>query len=201
MVFSQGRCHREVRRSGPRQLLCHLLGSFALVYLLAAQGQVLWPEEEQRLRVGEKLFPACLTADQNLGEKVTLDGDLLILVVHRGAAEFAQEVASRLLLVERIGGRRLRVRIIEADAVADYRDSRVAGLFLVTPGAGNGLLASWGEHLGALVFSPFVGDVEQGAVAGVHVSDRILPFVNPVQARRAGIRFKPFFLKVAKPYE
>jgi hypothetical protein len=43
--------------------------------------------------------------------------------------------------------------------------------------------------------------VEEGAVAGIYVADRILPQVNLAQARRARLRFKSFFLEVARPYE
>jgi hypothetical protein len=159
---------------------------------------VLWPEEEQRLHVGQKLFAACLAADQDLGRKVTAEGDILVLVVHAGMPHLADQVTGDLRMVERVAGRRLRVQVIEASQVAGYRGPPVAGLFVATPGSGDGLLAVWGKRLGALVFSPFAGDVERGAVAGIYVSDRILPFVNLTQARNAGVRFKPFFLQVAK---
>ncbi len=183
---------------GGRRWLQRLLGLCALIHLLAAHSQVLWPEEEQRLHVGQKLFAACLTADEDLGRKVTAEGEILVLVVHAGMPDLAGQVAGELLAVERVAGRRLRVQIIEATQVAGYRGPPVAGLFVATPGAGDGLLADWGERLGALVFSPFAGDVERGAVAGIFVSDRILPLVNLNQARNAGVRFKPFFLRVAK---
>jgi hypothetical protein len=200
-ISDSQRPHRSGSRRAAARAVCSLWGLCAILHLIAAAAQDLWPEEEQRLRVGEKLFAAFLTADQNLAQKLTPSGDVLVLVAHEDADELARKVAARLLLVKRIGGLELRTRVIEADRVSDYRGPRAAAVFLVTPRFGADRLASWGERLGALVFSPFAGDVERGAVAGVYVSDRILPFVNLPQARRAGVRFKPFFLKVAKSYE
>lgn len=199
-ISDSRRSHRTGRGRAP-PALCGLWGICAIFHLTMALAQGLWPEAEQRLHVGEKLFPAFLTADQNLPQKLTPSGDVLVLVAHQDAEKLARKVADRLLLVERVRGLELQARVIEADRVADYRGPRAAAVFLVTPGTGTEGLANWGERLEALVFSPFAGDVELGAVAGIYVSDRILPFVNLPQARRAGVSFKPFFLKVAKSYD
>lgn len=161
----------------------------------------LWPEQEQRVHVGTKLFPACLSADQDLADKTTPEGELRLLVVHRDALEDAKEVAEALQRVGSAAGLPLRVEILQGGAVARYSGGRVAGIFLATPNADEGQLPAWPGRFHALVFSPFLGDVERGAVAGLQVTDRILPAVNLPQAARAGVRFKPFFLKVAKIYD
>ena len=77
----------------------------------------------------------------------------------------------------------------------------MAGVFVASVAVGGARLQAWSERLQTLVFSPFAGDLEAGAVAGLYVADRVLPFINAPQARRAGLRFKPFFLKVARQYE
>ena len=178
-----------------------LIGLVLVCCLFPAYPQVLWPEDEQRLHVGLKLLPAFLAADQDLAAKATPEGRILVLVVHRDAPESALDVVAELRRVEKIGELPIKVEIIRTDQLASYQGTRVAGIFLSTPDAGGQDLESWAERFHALVFSPFVGDVERGAVAGIYVAERILPYVNPDQAQRAGIRFKPFFLKVAKPYE
>jgi hypothetical protein len=52
-----------------------------------------------------------------------------------------------------------------------------------------------------VVFSPFRSDVSKGVLGGLHVSDRILPHINMATLRASGLRFKPFFLEVAKRHE
>jgi hypothetical protein len=52
-----------------------------------------------------------------------------------------------------------------------------------------------------IVFSPFKGDVGAGATAGVFISDRMLPLINPQALHTARIRLQPFLLEVAKTRE
>jgi hypothetical protein len=165
-----------------------------------AWNKPLWQEEEQRFRVGLKLFPAVLGAVEDLEDKRTSGGTLEIRVVYEGADTVAREAAAALRGIGRIREIPLNVQTLSADAL-DAEDSLLGGIFVASVDVGDKRLRLWSERHRALVFSPFAGDVEAGAVAGIHVADRILPFVNLPRAQRAGVRFKPFFLKVARRYE
>ena len=162
--------------------------------------QALWQEEEQRFRVGLKLFPAVLGAIDDLEDKSAASGKLEIRVVYEGSDSIAREAASALRGMGRIGELPLNVQTLDAVAL-DAEDSQLAGIFVASVDLGGKRLRRWSERHRTLVFSPFAGDVEAGAVAGIHVADRILPFVNLPRAQRAEVRFKPFFLKVARRYE
>jgi hypothetical protein len=162
--------------------------------------QALWQEEEQRFRVGLKLFPAVLGAIDDLEDTRAASGKLEIRVVYEGSDSVAREAASALRGMARIGEFPLNVQTLRASEL-DAEDSRLAGIFVASVDLGGKRLRLWSERHRTLVFSPFAGDVEAGAVAGIHVADRILPFVNLPRARRAEVRFKPFFLKVAHRYE
>ncbi|EGV18351.1 hypothetical protein [Thiocapsa marina] len=180
-----------------------LLATLALCLGLVATGaraQTLWQEEEQRFRVGLKLFPAVLGAVEDLEEKRGTGGKLEIRVAYEGSDRVAREAASALRGIGRIREIPLNVQIMSAEAL-DADDSMLAGIFVASVDIGGKRLRLWSERHRALVFSPFAGDVEAGAVAGIHVADRILPFVNLSRAKRAELRFKPFFLKVARRYE
>jgi hypothetical protein len=180
-----------------------LFAALALCLGLVATGawtQSLWREEEQRFRVGLKLFPAVLGAIEDLEEKRATSGKLEIRIVYEGSDAVAREAASALRGIGRIREIPLNVQTLSAEAL-DSDDSRLAGIFVASVDLGGKRLRLWSERHRALVFSPFAGDVETGAVAGIHVADRILPFVNLPRAQRADVRFKPFFLKVARRYE
>jgi len=175
-----------------------------LVYPLmgpGAQADGLWEDDRQRLNIGLKLFPACLAADQGLADKRDERGRLLVLTLHGDSPRAADTVASDLRGVGEVQGYPLEVAVVPADRLADYRDRKVAAMFLATPGMALASIVAEARGHRALVFSPFPGDVERGAVAGIQVTDRILPYVNLRQAERAQIRFKPFFLRVAASYE
>lgn len=163
-----------------------------------AQG--LWPEENQRLSVGIRLFPACISADMKLAEKRTANGKLRILVLHEQDRLQAGVVADKLQELDQIGGYPLQIDIVSQTSIDQYKNQQIAALFITSPGIQSELFDNWVINHHTLVFSPFAGDVMRGAVAGLHVSDRILPIVNMTQAKRGAISFKPFFLRIAKTY-
>lgn len=173
-----------------------------LLGIFAARGDDpgLWREDAQRLRVGLKIFPAVLGAMEGLDRRTASDGALVILVVHSGPVDGASDVVRGLNAICTIRNLPLRVSAVAPEAV-DQPHGPVAGVFIATVGVDSERLQAWSEGRGALVFSPFAGDVARGAVAGLYVADRVLPEVNLAAARRAGIGFKPFFLKVARHYE
>ncbi|RKT45117.1 hypothetical protein [Thiocapsa rosea] len=181
---------------------CLVVALLLCVGLVATRAwtQSLWQEEEQRFRVGLKLFPAVLGAVEDLEDKRATSGKLEIRVVYEGSDAAAREAASALSGMGRIRELPLNVQTVSAKEL-DAEDSLIAGIFVAGVNVGGKRLSLWSERHRALVFSPFAGDVEAGAVAGIHVADRILPFVNLPRAQRAEVRFKPFFLKVARRYE
>jgi hypothetical protein len=179
-------------------LLCHI------VWPLLGPGagaDTLWEEDRQRLNVGLKLFPACLAADQGLAQRADPQGRLRVLVLHPHSLQRAEEVAADLRAVEWAGQSPLEVTAISLEQLADYQDQRLAAIFVAAPGLPDAVIEQGAAAFRTLLFSPFPGDVERGAVAGIQMSDRILPYVNLRQAARAGIVFKPFFLRIAARHE
>jgi len=180
---------------------CVLWLLLAWVQAVRAADPTLWQEDEQRLRVGLKIFPAVLGAVESLDSRSAADGTLQVLVVYQGSAADAREAVGGLEAVGEVRGRRLRIKALSADALDQYPVTAVGGIFVTSVAVGGARLRAWSERLQTLVFSPFAGDLEAGAVAGLYVADRVLPYINAPQAQRAGVRFKPFFLKVARTYD
>jgi len=135
------------------------------------------------------------------GDETARGQVLKVAVVSEGSAEGADRAASALRAIGQIRGRPLRVVTLDAKDLDTFREGPLSGIFVASPGLSGARLRAWSERLRTLVFSPFRGDVEAGAVAGIHVSDQILPFLNLPQARRAGVRFRAFLLRVAHRYE
>ena len=163
--------------------------------------QSLWYEDQQRLNVGLKLFPAFLDADRNLDHRIGASGELPLLIVHEDQPQAADSAAASLRALATIRGLPIRPEIVTAAQLAQLPNRPVAGIFVATSGIPRALLEQWTRHYQVLVFSPFVGDVERGAVAGIYVSDRILPYLNPAAAQHANLEFTPLFLRIAKRHE
>jgi len=185
----------------PPLLLCLGIWLWGGLHADPASGAPLWQEEEQRLRVGLKIFCAVLGAVEGISDRAAPDGAIEVVVVHKGSADAASQAVLDLQAMGQIQGRPLRLRTLTAKALDNYTEPAPAGIFVASPGVPAERLRAWSERLRTLVFSPFAGDVEAGAVAGLHITDQILPYVNTAQARRAGVRFKAFFLKVARQHD
>lgn len=52
-----------------------------------------------------------------------------------------------------------------------------------------------------ILFSPFAGDVERGATAGISITSRVKPFFNIKTLKRADITINPVLLKLSKRHE
>jgi hypothetical protein len=168
-----------------------------VIWSLSSLAVPLWQEEQQRLRVGLNLFPAVLGAQERLAEQCNADGELEIYVVSRSLDKAAQQAADALKAIGEVQRLSLRVTVLPIEQLRSAREQPIAAIFIATSGLEPQQLRRFSERHRTLVFSPFEGDVSAGAVAGIHVADRILPSINLAQARRAGLSFKPFFLRVA----
>lgn len=188
-------------RERARPLALLLAGLLVVTWLGWAGGAALWEEDRQRLAVGIKLFPACLGALEGLEQKRAPDGRLGVAVVYRDSDQDAREAARALNDVGQVRGLPLAVTLFSVTALETYQGPPLSAIFVASLDLGSQRLKAWSERDRLLVFSPFDGDVEAGAVAGIRVTDRVLPAVNLTQAARAGLRFKPFFLQVAHRYE
>ncbi len=186
---------------GPKPLAILVICLSMGLHIGLALADPLWREEAQRLQVGLKVFPAVLGALEALEARRSSDGSLEVIVAHEGAEETARQAASDLRALGQVRGLPLTVEVLEAAALDKLKAAPIAAVFVASVGISARRLGAWSERLQTLVFSPFAGDVEAGAVAGIHVTDQILPFVNLSQAQRAGVQFKPFLLQVARRHE
>ena len=159
-------------------------------------------QDARRVAVGVNLFPAVLAADKDIGDKRSSKGLLVLLLVHRDDPALVERLAAVLRDKGAIRGIPLSVRIVEVGALLDHPRDGVAGVFVAQRlGADMDAVLDYCRRHHVLSFSPFEGDVERGVAAGIAVSDRVLPYVNVAAMDAAGLRIKPFFLRIAERYD
>jgi hypothetical protein len=174
----------------------------ALILCLCVATGFAGERDVRRAWVGLELFPTLLAADMDIASRQDASGALPILLLYGDDPSLALDMADRLRKIDRIRGLSLRVETAGLDEFDQLTDASPAGIFL-TQSAGSDLerVAAFCRERGILLFSPFEGDVESGATAGIRVTDRIQPYVNLEAVRAAGLRLKPFFLQLAVVYE
>jgi hypothetical protein len=156
----------------------------------------------RRVLVGLKIFPAVLAASEAL-ERAPAMRQMRVLLVYHDDPDYAEELAVSLRGIGRIKNIPLRVETAPIHALQEPRQGPPPfGVFVCQRSAEEiALIAGYGRQHGTITFSPFRGDVEQGILAGIAISDRILPLLNKQTLAELPLGLKAFFLRVAEIYE
>ncbi len=181
----------------------------ALLGLLIASGTALGNEEEQRARIGLRLFRTLLAADQDLERKVTSKGELDLVLLYRDDKQLAAEFAAALLASGRSGQQGtikrypIRVNITNDPELKAFREQTPAGIYLVQSLSNEALAAvvRYATTQQRILFSPFAGDVEKGVLTGFIIEVRVTPYLNQNTLKKSGIHFKSLLLRVSRVYE
>ena len=155
---------------------------------------------ERRIRTAARLVRALLSADLGVADKRTDDGWLEVLVLMKpGQPELELGTlispASAANGPTKVRGLPLRVRTVTQVPGAD--STRPIMVFLASPLGDREFqqLLAWciGEQV--ILYSPFDGDVERGATAGLSVQAKVQPFLNRTTLESSRIELQAFFVQ------
>lgn len=156
---------------------------------------------QRRVLVGVKLFPSVLAASQSLESESAMH-HVRVFIVYRDDENSAWELAETLRNIEAIKGIPLVVETLPIALLPLYSSDPPFGLFIAQRNDKDvELITHFGRQHNVITFSPFRGDVEKGILAGIEISDRILPYINSETLAALPVGLKAFFLKVAEIYE
>lgn len=173
----------------------------AALLLLPLHGLLADEALKRRVLVGLKLFPAVIAASQSL-EPDPRSGALKVLIVYHDDVDYARELAVTLRGIESIKGLPLVVATAPISTLSQQNTAPPVGIFVCQRSEEEITSVSrYGSQNGVITFSPFRGDVEKGILAGIAISDRILPLINKQTLATLPFGLKDFFLRVAEIYE
>jgi hypothetical protein len=160
--------------------------------------------DDRRVRAGARLFRSLLTAQVALESKAASDGALHV-VVYGADAHLTTEIST--LIASGDAGKSaikdLPVKIENVTSLAALTQAQQpAGVFLVSAQSAQDLaeLVRYSTAAKVVLYSPFDGDVERGAAAGICIEAKVQPFLNLPALQAAGVEIKPFYVKVARVY-
>lgn len=189
-----------ISKPGNRWRVSIIVGALLLL-LLPLSGHA-GDQDQRRLLIGLKIFPAILAADSAITQKVDNENNLSLLLLYQTDRVDAERLAARLNTFAPIRGLAIRAHIAAYTELTRYDKTPPAGIFLTESSPEIlSVAVAFGERHHVLIFSPFQEDVERGATTGLYVSDQILPYVNMKSLEQSGITLRPFFLEVAKHYD
>ena len=161
--------------------------------------------DDRRVRAGARLFRSLLTAQVALESKAAADGALHV-VLYGADAHLADEISTLIAATGEGGKTGIRDLPLKIDNIANLsaltQAQQPAGVFLVSAQSEHDLaeLVRWSTAAKVVLYSPFDGDVERGAAAGICIEAKVQPFLNLPALQAAGVEIKPFYVKVARVY-
>lgn len=177
--------------------------------LLLSYASLASADDELRVRNGLKMFRSILSADQDIRNKHNKNQAIDIVFLYSGELERAEKHARKFVRMGR-GEKKGRIKdmpilihLARDLSGIEKKSVDAAGLFILSPldpGAISGIV-EYGKKHNIVTYSPFEGDVEQGILSGLTIDTRPKPYINAQVMNASGVRFKSFFLRVAKVYD
>jgi hypothetical protein len=162
--------------------------------------------EDRRVRAGARLFRSLLTAQVALESKTAADGALHLVLYGDEDAHLSAEISGLIAATSEAGKAGIKDIPVKIDNVTSLsalaRTQQPAGVFLVSAQSEKDLaeLVRWSTAAKVVLYSPFDGDVERGAAAGICIEAKVQPFLNLPALQAAGVEIKPFYVKVARVF-
>ncbi|MCW8828625.1 MAG: hypothetical protein OQK94_06175 [Gammaproteobacteria bacterium] len=170
------------------------------ILLLTSLGAVADTQEERLINVGLRVFPSVIAASENLGN-LPAGNTLEVHIIFQDNELYARQLAQRLQHLDNIKGHPLRTTIVSVRELRQNTYPPPFALFIAQrTGEALDTIIDYSLRHNVISFSPFEGDVEAGILAGIAVSDRILPYINGQTLSAMPYGMQPFFLKVAEIY-
>lgn len=177
------------------------LALFCLALSLSLAGAKVQADsyDDRRVRTAARLLRALLSADEQLEGKQSDSGTLQVWVW----SDRPREAAPLLPLIAppgdsaraKVRGLKLELKTLSELPGAELAAPPVA-IFLAQPLQQSEFerLLGWCIEQQVILYSPFEGDVERGATAGVSVQAKVQPFVNLGTLRNSRISLRKFYL-------
>ncbi len=193
--------------SRPKKHFTLLLG--ILLGILSVLHGALGGPQEQRVQIGLRLFRTLLAADRDLAEKVNAEGRLELALIYRDDRTQAEKFATALQASGhgseqgKIRNYPIQITLADGARLQELWRQAPAAIYLVQPLPDPVLEAviRYGIDHQRIVFSPFAGQVEKGALAGLAIEVRVMPYINGTTLKQSGVRLTHLLLKVAKMYD
>lgn len=159
---------------------------------------------DRRINISLSIFPRVVAVDNDFRAKLTSDHKAKIIFVYDKDRDKATELKLGFLEKSKsVAGMELEVILASAEEVITNGISEPTAFFLTEQMSNIQLygLVKYAINKQRILFSPFVGDVERGATAGIAVTSRVKPYFNINTLHKSEIEINALLMKLSKRYE
>ncbi|KPJ95986.1 MAG: hypothetical protein AMJ53_01670 [Gammaproteobacteria bacterium SG8_11] len=176
-------------------VVCWLLGATALYADDAT---------ERRIQISLPVFPRIVAVDNDFKKKLLPKDHVLLVFVYESSQAQAQRYAESLKQkLTNVAGLQFTAKAISVHDQLGGKAPVPTALFAAERFSEQTftLVVEYSIKQQRILFSPFVGDVERGAAAGIAITSRIKPFFNIKTLERAEIDINAVLMNLSKRHE
>jgi hypothetical protein len=159
---------------------------------------------DRRVQISLPIFPRIVAVDDNFKKKLMPKDKVLLVFLYESDKDNAVKLAESLRAkLNNVAGLKFTAQAVSVrDQLADTNSVPTA-LFVTERFSEKTFVPvlEYSVKQQRILFSPFVGDVERGATAGISITSRVKPFFNVKTLQRAEIKINPVLMKLSKRHE
>lgn len=180
-------------------LVCLLLVGFSWAGDLMAS-----ETSERRVKISLSIFPRVIAVDNHFREKLTEDKKAHLVFVYDKDRAKSEDLREQFLQKNNsVAGMKLEVESVNVKDLLVTGMRSPTALFVTERLSDDELskLVAYAISKHIILFSPFAGDVERGATAGIAVTSRVKPYFNMNTLKQSVIEINALLMKLSKRYE
>lgn len=159
---------------------------------------------DRRIQISLPVFPRIVAVDNGFKQKL-LPGNRVLLVFLYEADEDKARVLAESLESKLTNVAGLEFATVVASVTEQLAsDATIPTAMFVTEQFSEqsfGAVVAFSIKQHRILFSPYAGDVERGAMAGIAIGSRVRPFFNMKSLQRGDIEINAVLLNLSKRYE
>jgi len=159
---------------------------------------------DRRVQISLPIFPRIVAVDNKFKDKLLSGNKVLLIFVYEFDKDKAQALAQSLeSKLTNVAEMEIVTAIASVTEQLDVNALVPTALFITEPFSGPafGSTLEYSIKKHRILFSPYAGDVERGAMAGIAIGSRVKPFFNMKSLQQADITINSVLLNLSKRYE
>ncbi|WP_455204236.1 hypothetical protein [Kaarinaea lacus] len=160
--------------------------------------------QERRVQISLPVFARVIAVDNGFRDKLS-DNNIVILafVYNDNRSQAEQMTASLQSKIKNIARMKYQTKIVTVSDLVNGKGQAPTAIFLAQnlPAEKFDSVIVYAKAKQRIVFSPFVGDVERGASAGIAITSRVNPYFNLTTLRDSKVEIHALLMQMSKTYE
>lgn len=188
-----------------RALAVAILMLFVAMGVFADNLEYASESEKRRVDISLTIFPRIVAVDNGFRSKLGPENKAQLIFLYVDEKDRATSLAEALKLKNKnIGGMGVSAKAVSLnDILSVNKEFNSTAIFLSERLGDDDLkkIIKFSVERNRILFSPYAGDVERGAMVGISVTNRVKPFFNLATLKKSKIVINALLMKMSRRYE